>query len=189
MSSVAAIQLPEVVQGIGGSWYAVHTRSRHEKKVVDELQKKGITSYLPLTTEMRQWSDRRVAVELPLFSCYAFVNIPACAEFRVAVLRTPGILSFVGGNQQASLIPAQEIEQVQKVLARRINCCAHPYLQIGQKVRVRGGALDGLEGILTRANGVNRLVISVQTIQRSLSVTVEGYDVEPATTSLNNLAV
>lgn len=189
MSSVAAIQQSEVVQGLSGSWYAVHTRSRHERKVVDELQRKGITTYLPLTKEMRQWSDRRVGVELPLFSCYAFVNIPACVEFRVAVLRTPGVLSFVGGNQQASSIPAQEIEQIEKVLARRISCCSHPYLQIGQRVRICGGALDGVEGILIRANGANRLVISVQTIQRSLSITVEGYDVEPVNTSRRNLAV
>ena len=189
MSSVSAIQQSEIFQAGTGSWYAVHTRSRHEKKVVGELERKGITTYLPVTKEMRQWSDRRVAVEVPLFSCYAFVNIPACAELRVAVLRTPGVLSFVGGNQHGSAVPDCEIEQVQKVLARKISFSAHPYLQIGQRVRIRGGALDGIEGILARTNGADRLVISVQTIQRSLSVTVEGYNVEPVNTSLRHLAV
>ena len=183
MSSVPTVQQSEIFQAESGSWYAVHTRSRHEKKVVGELQRKGIATYLPVTTQMRQWSDRRDAVELPLFSCYAFVNIPPCAELRVAVLRTPGVLSFVGGNHHGISIPAQEIEQVQKVLARKISFSAHPYLQIGQRVRIRGGALDGVEGILSRSNGANRLVISVQTIQRSLSITVEGYDVEPVNAS------
>jgi len=52
-------------------------------------------------------------------------------------------------------------------------------LKIGQRVRVRGGALDGVEGILVSANGDRSLVISLNSIERSLSIRVEGYDVEP----------
>src|SRR5947209_543503 len=87
------------------SWYAVHTRSRHEKRVETELRQKGITVFLPLISETRKWSDRKVKVDLPLFSCYLFVNIPATPEVRVAVLRTPGVLAFVGGNQLDASIP------------------------------------------------------------------------------------
>jgi transcription antitermination factor NusG len=171
------------------SWYALHTRSRHEKRVAGELEQKGVTAFLPLITTVRKWSDRRMKIEMPLFSCYVFVNIPRDPEIRVAVLRTSGVLTFVGGNQLAAPIPNQEIEQIQTVLERKAPFAAHPFLELGQRVRIRGGALDGIEGVLTRFNGNSRLVISVQTIQRSLSITVDGYDVEPVGPAKRNLYV
>jgi transcription antitermination factor NusG len=157
--------------------------------VATELEQKGLRTFLPLRTEMREWSDRRMKVEVPLFSCYVFVNITKAPETRVAVLRTPGILSFVGGNHLESAIPDDEIESVQSILEKKIAFSSHSFLEIGQKVRIRGGALNGVEGILSRINGCNRLVISVQTIQRSLSITVEGYDVEPVGPASRTLCV
>lgn len=164
-------------------WYALHTRARHEKRVAIELQQNGVTTFLPLITEVRNWSDRRMKVELPLFSCYVFVNILSNFDARVGVLRTPGVLGFVGGNNLQGTVEQNEIEQIQTLLARKVPFAAHPFLEIGQRVRVRGGALDGIEGVLTRFGGSDRLVISVQTIQRSLSITVEGYEVEPVKTN------
>jgi len=161
------------------AWYAIHTRSRHEKRGAAELERKGFKTFLPLSTEMRQWSDRRMSIEVPLFSCYAFVNIDSSASSRVEVLRTAGVVSFVGGNHRSLPVADAEIESVQMLLANRIGFAHHPFLNIGQKVRIRGGALEGVEGILTRFNGTSRLVISVETIQRSLSITVDGYEVEP----------
>ena len=75
--------------------------------------------------------------------------------------------------------PESQIVAIRTVLEKRIPFASHSFLEIGQRVRVRGGTLDGIEGILTRFNGSDRLVISVNTIQRSLSVSVEGYQVEP----------
>ena len=160
-------------------WYAIHTRARHEKKVAAELVRKGITTFLPLVTEVHKWSDRNSKVQVPLFSCYAFVNLESSAEARVSVLRVPGVLSFVGDNHGGGVIPDHEIENIQILLARNVPFAAHSFLEIGQRVRVRGGALDGVEGILTRFDGKKRLVLSVETIQRSLSISVEGYEVEP----------
>ena len=179
MSSLQVVQNVPATQVEACSWYAVHTRSRHEKRVAAELEQKGITTFLPLVSETRKWSDRRMKVDVPLFSCYLFVNIPMSSQPRIAVLRSSGVLAFVGGNHLACPVPTQEIEQIQTILEKKIPFAAHPYLEVGQRVRIRGGALDGLEGVLSRFGGSNRLVISVQTIQRSLSVTVEGYDVEP----------
>jgi transcriptional antiterminator RfaH len=162
-----------------GCWYAIHTRARHEKRVAAALIKKEIMTFLPLVTEVHKWSDRNSKVEVPLFSCYAFVNIDPCAEARAAVLRVPGVLSFVGGNHGAGVIPDGEIESIQTLLSKNIPFASHSFLEIGQRVRVRGGALDGVEGVLTRFDGKKRLVLSVETIQRSLSLSVEGYEVEP----------
>jgi transcription antitermination factor NusG len=179
MGNLQIIENIPAVHVENSCWYAIHTRSRHEKRVAAELEQKGLRTFLPLRTEMRNWSDRRMKVEVPLFTCYVFVNITRSPETRVAVLRTPGTLSFVGGNHLESAIPDNEIENLQQILEKKVSFSSHPFLQIGQKVRVRGGALNGVEGILNRINGSDRLVISVQTIQRSLSITVDGYDVEP----------
>jgi len=179
VGSLQIIQSVPATQIESSCWYALHTRSRHEKRVASELEQKGISSFLPLVTQMRKWSDRRMKVDLPLFSCYVFVNITKSPETRVSVLRTPGVLTIVGGNHLASPIPDREIEQIQTILERKVPFSAHPFLEVGQRVRIRGGALDGLEGVLSRFKGHDQLVVSVQTIQRSLSVTLGGYDVEP----------
>src|SRR5215475_13601522 len=96
MGGLQIIQSAPAAQIESGCGYALHTRSRHEKRVASELEQKGITTFLPLISEMRKWSDRRMKVELPLFSCYVFVNIPKSPETRVSVLRTPGVLTIVG---------------------------------------------------------------------------------------------
>lgn len=179
MSSFQVIQAATPSQPEHSFWYAVHTRSRHEKRIAADLVQKGITTFLPLVTASRQWSDRQMKVEIPLFSCYVFVNITPLPDSQVAVLRTMGILGFVGGNRHPISIPSRQIEDIQTILCRKVPCAALPFLELGQRVRIRGGALDGVEGVLARFSGGDRLVISVQTIQRSLSITVEGYDIEP----------
>src|ERR1700685_1953763 len=78
------------------NWYAIHTKPRHEKWVVGQLQEKRVFTFLPLLQQIRQWSDRRSKVEIPMFSCYAFVCIVQAKEERLKVLRTPGVLGFVG---------------------------------------------------------------------------------------------
>jgi transcription antitermination factor NusG len=165
-------------------WYALQTRPRHEKRVASELAQKGVNAFLPLVSDIRQWSDRRVQVDLPLFSCYLFVNIVPTAECRVAVLQSYGALGFVGRGKEPISVPESQIEHVRRLVANKIPFVAHPFLEIGQRVRIRGGVLDGIEGILERRKGRDHLVLSVQTIQRSLSLSIEGYDVEavrPAT--------
>lgn len=160
-------------------WYAVRTRSRHEKLVTRQLEYQGIQSFLPVISKIRQWSDRRKEVQEPLFSGYAFVYLDQCSSDRARVLRTQGVVSFVGVQGMGVPIPDQEIENINTLLTSRVTYHERPFLYIGQRVRVCGGALDGLEGILTAENSDRSVVISVGLIQRSLSVRVAGYDVEP----------
>lgn len=162
------------------SWFAVHTYPRHEKRVVAELAHKGIESYLPLVEEEHYWSDRKKTVNLPLFSCYAFVRLALTPQKRVAVLKVPGVIGFVGPQHQGTPIPDQEIEGVRRLLEQEIKFKTCPFLKIGQRVRVRGGALDGVEGILTDRNGERQMVVSVSTLERSLAIRVEGYHIEAA---------
>lgn len=160
-------------------WYAVRTRSRHEKLVARQLENQGIQSFLPIVTKISRWSDRSKQVELPLFSGYAFVRLDHSSSDRVRVLHTQGVVNFVGVQGAGIPIPDQEIENISLVLSSKVSYQERPYLQVGQRVRVAGGALDGVEGILAAENSDRSLVISVGLIQRSLSVRVAGYNVEP----------
>lgn len=160
-------------------WFALQTRARHEKVVVQRLSDKGITTFLPLVRQVHRWSDRRKTVDLPLFSCYVFAKLAPRNDERLRVLLVDGVLKFVGPRGQGIPIPEEQIDSVRKLVEEQLPYCSHPFLKIGQRVRVRGGALDGVEGILISRSGERKLVISVEAIQRSLGVCIEGYDVEP----------
>lgn len=161
-------------------WFAVQTRPRYEKKVALELKEKGIESFLPLHSMKHQWSDRKQTVSLPLFPGYTFVRISPAQDLRVAVLRTNGVIHFVGARGVGTPIPDGEIEAVQTILRENIPFVHYPFLKVGQSVRIRGGCLDGIKGILAKFNGDQSLIISVKLIQRSVAMRVEGYDIEPA---------
>jgi transcription antitermination factor NusG len=160
-------------------WYAVRTRSRHEKLVTRQLENQGIQSFLPTISKTHHWSDRRKEVQEPLFSGYAFVRLDHDPDARARVLRTQGVVNFVGVQGMGIPIPDQEIDNISTVLASRMEYRERPFLYAGQRVRVCGGALDGVEGVLTAENSDRSVVISVGLIQRSLSVRVAGYEVEP----------
>lgn len=159
-------------------WYAVRTRPRHEKKVASELEERGIKIYLPLLTEVRRWSDRRKIIEVPLFSCYAFVYSVLDLQLRLAVYGVSGALGFVGPNNLGIAIPDAQIENIRTLMASNVTLTPYPFLKVGQRVRIRGGALNGVEGILVTKNE-RRLVLSVDSIHISLAINLEGYDVEP----------
>jgi transcription antitermination factor NusG len=160
-------------------WFAVQTRSRHEKRANAELQEKGIQSFLPLFAEKHKWSDRQRVVDVPLFPQYLFVRIAASSDERISVLRTNGVVALVGTKGSGIAIPDAQIERIQRVIEQKVPYNPHLYLNVGKRIRIRGGALDGLEGILTAVNGDQTLVVSVELIQRSLAVRITGFDIEP----------
>jgi len=162
------------------NWYAIHTRPRHEKWIAGQLQEKRVFTFLPLLQQIHRWSDRRSKVEVPMFSCYAFVRIVHTTEERLKVLRTPGVLGFVGSEREGTPIPSEQIEHLQMALREKIPCAVHPFIRVGQRVRVRGGSLDGMEGILLRHGKDESLIVSVELLQRSVAIRVNGYDIELA---------
>jgi transcription antitermination factor NusG len=162
------------------AWFAVRTRPRFEKKVAAELREKGVTAFLPLYSATHQWADRRKVVETVLFPGYLFVQQMPTSGARIPVLRTNGVLGFVGVRGTGIKISDDEIESIQMLIEKRIPFMSHSYLSIGQRVRVRGGALDGISGHLTAINNDQSLVISIDLIQRSVAISVKGYEIEQA---------
>jgi transcription antitermination factor NusG len=160
-------------------WYAVSTRSRQEKTAASMLENLEVAHFLPLIEEERHWSDRMQKVTLPLFPGYMFVQIARSCEFQLRVLKVPGIVDFVGNRNGPLAIPESEIEDVRALVSHGAGCSPHPFLEAGDRVRVVRGALAGIEGTLIRRGEQSKLVISVEMIQRAISVSVSISDVEP----------
>jgi transcription antitermination factor NusG len=159
-------------------WYAVRTRSRHEKMVSEQLRLQGIENFLPLIKRTHKWSDRMKEVEMPLFSGYSFVRIVLSSRDRLRVLQSHGVAGFVGINSAGTAIPDSQIRDIQTLLLNEIPFEEHPFPRVGQRVRIRGGCLDGVEGVLAAHNGDQSLSISIEPIQRSLSIRIQGYALE-----------
>jgi transcription termination/antitermination protein NusG len=160
-------------------WYAVTTKSRQEKVVTSMLDYLEVPNFLPLINEERRWSDRKQMVAMPLFQGYAFVRITTSGEFQLRVLKVPGVVDFVRSRSGPLPIPDREIEDVRAVLSHGVGCSPHPFLKAGDRVRVVRGALAGIEGTLIRCGSQSKLVISVEMIQRSVSVDIALSAVEP----------
>ncbi len=160
-------------------WFAVQTRHRFEKTVAAQLNRKNCETYLPLLTEHHTWTDRQKEVTIPLFPGYAFVRIDQSSHSRQAVLRTAGLIGFVNFGGVVASVPPKQIEDLQLLLQKKGAFSLHAFVRTGQRVRIRGGCLHGLEGLLVQ-QGKDKLLISVESIQRSLAIEIQGYELELA---------
>jgi transcription antitermination factor NusG len=158
-------------------WFAVYTTPRHEKRVSQYLSQRGITHYLPLYHVRRKWRDgSTVTLDLPLFPGYIFVRIER--RERVRVLEVPGVLAIVGGTgRQPASLPEAEIDALRLGLHLR-RAEPHPLLTIGQRARIRSGALAGMEGVVVRKKNSLRVVLTVDLIMQSVAVEVDGSELE-----------
>lgn len=159
-------------------WYAAHTRSRHEKKIAEQLAGKGIEFFLPLYETQSRWKDRLARVELPLFPGYLFVQL--ALRDKLKVLEVPGVVRLISFGGHPAPLDDSEINILRQGLTKTLKAEPHPYLKAGNRVRVKTGALAGLEGVLLRKKDSLRLIISVDLIMRSIAVEVAMADVEPA---------
>lgn len=158
-------------------WYPIRTQYQYEKRVTAQLSRQGFQTFLPIIHEIHRWSDRNKNVDIPLFSGYTFACLSSQALESKHFLKLSGTLGLITFGGEPATVPAKQIEDLQKLLSSRAPCALHPFLAAGKKVRIRGGSLDGLEGILETTDARN-LVISIQSIERALSIRIEGYDLE-----------
>lgn len=159
-----------------GDWHALYARHQHEKVVAQHLERIGLPVFLPLYREVHQWSDRSRKVSLPLFPGYVF--FAGGLDRRLQILNTPGVFSQVVAAGNVAVIPHAELEAVRRVVAGSHPVKPHPYLRSGVRVRVRSGPLAGIEGFVTRRKDSFRIVLSVDTLCRSVAVEVDEAMVE-----------
>lgn len=152
-------------------WYALRVKSRHENVVAAHLRARGFESLLPLYKCRRRWSDRFKEMELPLFPGYVFCQFNQ--QNRLPILTVPGIVHVVGVGKTPLPIDDAEIAAILTTVKSGLPSRPWPFLQIGNKVRIEYGPLNGVEGILVGFRGHQRLVLSVTLLQRSVAVQVD----------------
>ncbi len=158
------------------NWYALFTRYQHEKPVALALSNKKYEVYLPLCNSTRQWQDRSKQLWLPMFPSYVFVR--GGMDRPLQIVSTPGVIHIVRFGGVPAIISEVQLDAVRKILESHAAVEPHPYLECGDRVRVKSGALAGLEGILIREKKLPHLVISMQMLGRSAAVEVEMSNVE-----------
>jgi transcription antitermination factor NusG len=141
-----------------------------------QLDGKGIENFLPLYSRVSIWKDRKKEISWPLFPGYLFVRI--IPRERLDVLKSVGVVSMVGNASGPLEIPEQQITSIRTFIEQGLKYDPHPYLKIGKEVRITNGPLAGLQGILVRKKNRSLFIISVDMIQRSVSVELEGWKIE-----------
>jgi transcription antitermination factor NusG len=159
------------------NWYALYTRSRHEKSIHAELGKKRIESFLPVRFVKRKWTDRTVTLEEPLFKSYLFVK--TCLPQFSDVLMTKGSVKFVSAGMDPIPLRESVITSLRNIIQPEIALDPFPYLKSGDRVYVKSGLFRGTEGFIVRKDDRKcRLVISIDALMASVSIEVDSCLVE-----------
>jgi transcription antitermination factor NusG len=158
-------------------WFAIWTRSRHEKLVRDQLQEKRVEVFLPTITKWSRWKDRKKQIEWPLFPGYCFARFDA--SDRLPILKCDGVVTIVGTEGLPSPIPPIEIDSIRQLIESELAFDPCPLIKEGMMVEVKAGPLKGVVGRLVRKGSHARLVLSVDLIGQAVSVEVDAADVKP----------
>jgi transcriptional antiterminator RfaH len=153
-------------------WYAVYTRPRAEKKVHDELTKKGVECYLPMQRTLKQWSDRKKMVEQPLFNSYLFVKIlmgPAYYD----ILGVLGVVKFVHFGKKIATIRDSQIYDIKLLLEHitDIEVSSEP-IEAEARVEIMAGPLKGIEGVVSHRKGSQYFAVRIEELGTNMFISI-----------------
>jgi transcription antitermination factor NusG len=152
-------------------WYAVYTYPQAEKKVYNRVNEMGFESYLPVHTVVRQWSDRKKKMEVPLFPNYVFVRTHLPNTIELLSIRE--LVKFISFDGAPVVIPEKEIEAIRQVLSGKAPVENETYdHRVGETVVIRDGQFAGTQGLVVRKNGKHRLVIRIHALHQAISVEI-----------------
>lgn len=153
------------------NWYALYTLPKKEKFIKRILDDKNVETFLPTHKVVRQWSDRRKEVELPLFFNYLFVKIRKCDKCRV--LDVPGVVNIVGNKMESYVVPDNEIDGIKNILHYKdLEVKPGGYMP-GDELIILSGPFAGLKGVVTKSSGMSRVAVFISCINRSVILTMD----------------
>jgi transcription antitermination factor NusG len=158
-------------------WYAIRVKPKHEKTVSAALEAKGYESFLPIYLSRRKYGERYKNFHLPLFSGYCFCRFDP--DDRLPILKTDSVLSILGIGKELVAVPDHEIASLQAAVAAKLAVQPHPFLNVGDRVRLAEGPLSGSTGLLVETKGQQFLVVSIEMLQRSVSIQIDRAWVRP----------
>jgi len=169
-----------ITEPSGDRWYALQLRTRWESSTAITLSNKGYETFLPTYKTLKRAQGRSIKQQSPLFPGYLFCRFNVFD--RLPVLITPGVISVVGNGRTPIPVENVELEAIRKMVSAGMRVEPCPYLEVGQLVRIEDGALSGVEGILTAFKGVQRIVVSISLLRRSVALEIERAAVSPVKT-------
>ncbi len=152
-----------------GPWHVLHVIANHEKRVAQHLAVRSVEHYVPLYRMRSQWSDRSVQLERPLFAGYVFVRFSQ--RERLSVISTPGVLHLLG-DSAGSEVSCAELDRIRQALVGGYTLLPHPWLEVGTRVRVRGGVFEGVEGVVTELRRQCSVIIELAAIRQCFSLEI-----------------
>jgi transcription antitermination factor NusG len=158
-----------------GPWQVLHVIANHEKRVAQHLCARSLEHYLPLYTERSKWTDRSVILNRPLFAGYVFIRF--APQAKLSVVSTPGVIRLLG-DHESDTVSAEEIDRIRNGLASGCLLRPHPNVNLGTAVRVRNGAFQGVEGIVTEFRHQCRVIIALSAVKQCFSLEVELGDID-----------
>jgi len=167
----------QLIPAADAQWYALWTRSRHERVVRQQLERKQIEAFLPTVARWSRWKDRKKKVDWPLFPGYCFARFDSAD--RLPVLTCAGVVRIVSLDGDPAPVPAQEIEGIRRLVETDLAFDPCPFVKEGMMVDVIYGPLKGVSGRLVRKNEKARLVLAVDLIGQAVSVEVDAADIRP----------
>ena len=168
---------PKQISQGQGDWYVLYILAKSESKVKKLLDRKGIETFLPLTTKIRQWSDRTKRIKTPLFPKYLFARL-SNNDFPL-VFETPGFIRFLSTSGQKDIVPESEIDLIKDLVSSSPEVSPYQY-RIGEQVVVTKGPLQGREGKLIEIKGKKKLVVFIEALNQSLLIEIPSNSVEQA---------
>jgi transcription elongation factor/antiterminator RfaH len=173
------MELTDISSPPKADWYAVHVKSRHEFKVVERLTKTGVETFLPAVERLSRWRDRKKLINFPLFPGYIFVHMNKIYEAMLTVLKTQGVVRFLGiVPSEPESVSEDQIISLKRLVESKETLDPYPYLKEGQRVRIKRGPLAGVEGILVERKGQHLLVLSVDILRQGVSLKIDALEVE-----------
>ena len=163
------------------SWYAVHSKSRHEDRVYLGLLQKSFVAFLP---KMEVWSkrkDRRKRIMIPMFPGYLFVELPVLTnEVKVDVLKTFGVVRILGKptGSQPIPVPDEKIDAIRRIVDSKVEVQQFQYPKVGEPARIINGPFKGIEGLVLKTDYEKEVfVVSIELLQRSVAIKLEGFQI------------
>lgn len=153
-------------------WYALYTKSRAEKKVLEQFTSMGIEAYVPMKKVLRQWSDRKKWVEMPIISSYIFIKITP-SEYKQA-FEVSGIVAYVSYKGKACIIPDNDIMAMKKAIENQLDFSVETEtIKKGQLITVTSGPLDGIQGEVMEVKGTRKIILRICNIGYTLVVNLD----------------
>jgi transcription antitermination factor NusG len=158
-------------------WNVVYTRPKSEKRVASSISEMGIESYLPLHKVVKQWSDRRKKMEVPLFPNYVFVKVDASKRGYLYSIKE--LVRFVSIEKKPVVVCEKEILAIKHVLSEDLEVVSEEYFQQGMKIKIKQGQFQGLEGVVIKKYGDMRLLVKIDCLKKAYSFNVPAKLAEP----------